>query len=255
MSAPVGPEELHAYVDGRLDAPRRAAVEAHLAAHPDAAARVEEWRRQAAGMRRLFDPVLDEPVPPRLLRRPGRRSEAPAFRPALLRQAAAVLWLCIGMALGWVAHERLVPAPAAAPVVARAAIGAHLVYAAEVRHPVEVGADQSDHLFTWLSNRLGGPVRAPSLEAAGWTLVGGRLLPSDSGPAGQFMYQNGAGERLTLYVARTAGGQETAFRSMRAQGVGAVWWLDRGFAFALAGQADHQALQRAAHLAYQGLAG
>ena len=66
---PVGEDELHAYVDGALPPARMARVEAWLAANPAAAARVQEWRRQTDSFHRLFDPVLDEPMPERL--RPG----------------------------------------------------------------------------------------------------------------------------------------------------------------------------------------
>lgn len=252
---PVQLEDLHAYVDGQLPPTRRAAVEAHLAANPDDARRVDTYRRQTEEIRRLFEPVLSEPVPQRLLRRRAK-AEAATARPRLsfLRQAAAILWLAIGAWTGWVAHERLAPVPgAAAPVMASAAMDAHRVYAVEVRHPVEVAADQSDHLFTWLSNRLGGDVRAPSLETAGYRLIGGRLLPSDKGPAAQFMYENAGGERLSLYIARSPGNRETAFRYSEGGGMAAVWWVDGDFGFVLTGHADHQLLQRAAHLAYDGM--
>ena len=47
--------ELHAYVDGELPADRRKAVEAWLALHPDDAARVDAWRRQAEEIRAGLD--------------------------------------------------------------------------------------------------------------------------------------------------------------------------------------------------------
>src|SRR5947208_2852344 len=59
-------DELHAYVDGELPPDRRAAVEAWLARNPDDAARVAEWRAQAAAIRARYGGVLSEPVPPRL---------------------------------------------------------------------------------------------------------------------------------------------------------------------------------------------
>lgn len=63
---PVTPEELLAHADGRLPESRRSAVEAHLAAHPEAAAEVEHWRRQNDALHALFDGVAEEPVPARL---------------------------------------------------------------------------------------------------------------------------------------------------------------------------------------------
>ena len=56
------------------------------------------------------------------------------------------------------------------------ALGAHTVFVPEVRHPVEVKADEA-HLVRWLAKRVGADVRAPALGSMGWQLMGGRLLP------------------------------------------------------------------------------
>jgi anti-sigma factor RsiW len=63
MNAPVTEAELHAWVDGQLAPARRAAVDAYLSQHPAEAARLQAYRAQNAGLRALFQPVLDEPVP------------------------------------------------------------------------------------------------------------------------------------------------------------------------------------------------
>ena len=60
---PVTEAELHAYVDGVLPASRSDAMAAHLADHPEDAARVAAYREQIAALRREYDPVLSEPVP------------------------------------------------------------------------------------------------------------------------------------------------------------------------------------------------
>lgn len=41
---------------------------------------------------------------------------------------------------------------------------AYLIYASEVRHPVEVGAGEQQHLATWLGKRLGYPFAIPDLS-------------------------------------------------------------------------------------------
>jgi anti-sigma factor RsiW len=58
----------------------------------------------------------------------------------------------------------------------RAAI-AHAVYSPDQRRPVEVGADHEDQLVTWLSKRMGAPMKPPHVQALGYPLDGGRLLP------------------------------------------------------------------------------
>jgi anti-sigma factor RsiW len=223
--------DLMALVDGRLADDRRAMVDVAVAEDPTLAERLEAYRAQSAGLRAAFDPVLDEPVPTRLLdaTRPRRR-RAWAI-------AAGLLWALLGGIGGWAISEVYGPGAAAPraeePLPLRAAI-AHAVYSPEVRHPVEVGADQQAHLVAWLSKRLGAQVRAPNLESVGYRLMGGRLLPGESGPVAQFMYQCEKGTRVTLYL-RTEGTDqgETAFRYADEGNVHVFYWIDRNMGYAL----------------------
>ncbi|MDH3738957.1 MAG: anti-sigma factor, partial [Alphaproteobacteria bacterium] len=59
----IGEGELHALVDGELDAARHAEVEAWLSENPEAARRVARYRAQNAGMHALYDGVLQEELP------------------------------------------------------------------------------------------------------------------------------------------------------------------------------------------------
>lgn len=59
-------EELMAYVDGELDAGRRAAVEAAIAADPELAQRIAGHRALRDRLQSAFGGTLDEPVPARL---------------------------------------------------------------------------------------------------------------------------------------------------------------------------------------------
>jgi anti-sigma factor RsiW len=227
--------ELHSYADGRVDPEQKVAIERWLAEHPDDAERVDAYRRLGESLRALYDPVLEENVPGRLMRSAGARRPWVGF-------ARAAAWLAIGLGVGalagWQLHEWRTPLPMAtdsAAVMARRAALAHATYSPEVRHPVEVGADQEQHLVTWLSKRLGTKVRAPRLDEVGMTLVGGRLLPGESGPVAQFMYQTPAGRRITLYVrAEARGHRETAFRYARENNVSVFYWIDGDCGYALA---------------------
>ena len=60
-------ERLFAYVDGELDAADRAAFEAEMAADPQLAAEVALHQSLADRVSAAYAPVLDEPVPPRLV--------------------------------------------------------------------------------------------------------------------------------------------------------------------------------------------
>jgi len=229
--APITEPDLQAYADGRLDPQRRLAVEAWLAARPEEAERIADYRKLAETLRGAYDPVFDETLPRRF-----RPRKTPWRRVAL-----AAGWMLLGIAIGAVAGwEMRDMRPAAVPVgdtgtlMARRAAVAHATYSPEVRHPVEVGADQEAHLVAWLSKRLGSPVRAPKLEDVGYSLVGGRLLPGDNGPVAHFMYQCSRGTRVTLYVrTEVSGNRETAFRYAEEGKVRVFYWVDRKLGYAI----------------------
>ena len=249
-SRPISDEQLHAYADGRLDAADRMIVANWLADRPELHERVGAWREQTALLHHRFDPVLQEDVPLRLA---DAVRNAP--RSAVLRIAAVVAWLAIGGIGGFVARDNFTEiGNLEIATLPHAAAIAHVVYAPEVRHPVEVTADQEQHLVTWLSKRLGTSVKAPTLRNDGYELVGGRLLPGDAGPVAQFMYEDGRGQRLTLYV-RTdaASNRETAFRFAQEGKVGVFYWLDGKLGYALSGELDKPDLMRVADSVYRQL--
>src|SRR3546814_20591799 len=62
----------------------------------------------------------------------------------------------------------------------------------------------------------------------GYRLVGGRLLPAGDGVAGQFMYENPGGLRLTLFLVSGPARDETAFRYVEETGVSVFYWRDAG---------------------------
>ena len=137
---------------------------------------------------------------------------------------------------------------------ARRAAMAHAVYSPEVRHPVEVGAAEQDHLVRWLSKRLGANIKAPLLQALGYELVGGRLLPGENGPVAHFMYQDGRGQRLTLYVSTRKGDpRDTAFRFSQEGRVAVFYWIDANLGYALSSELDKATLLKVATSVYQQL--
>lgn len=247
MSA-ITEDMLHAYVDGRLDPARHAEVEAYLNAHPQAAEKVTAYRKQNEMLHAVFDPTLNEPLPAVL-----RRGTAPP-RPQWLRYAAMLGTLALGITLGYLGRGSL-NAPAVSPLALyKQAAFAHVAFAPEVLHPVEVSAQQETHLVNWLSKRLGASVHAPHLAAAGFDLMGGRLLPDEDRPAAQFMYQDSRGQRLTLYVKREPKNvSATAFRFAKEDGVRVFYWVDRDFGYALSGELPRAELLRVAEVVYKQL--
>ncbi|KAF0223181.1 MAG: transmembrane transcriptional [Rhodospirillaceae bacterium] len=240
MKERMGDDDLHAYLDGEMDDRGRAAMESWLADHPEDAERLRHWQEQKDGLHRLFDPVMDEPLPwalhPTVLRAGLRRQRG---RMAL-RAAAACLLLVVGGCGGWWLHGHTRPMVA----VGNEALAAHLVYVVEQRRPVEVPGSEREQMGIWLSKRLGARMDIPDLTASGFQLVGGRLLPAANGAAALYMYENAGGQRLTLYVRRTTeGGSSDDLRFQGRDGALAGVWSQGPFGCALSGPLPREDLE------------
>jgi anti-sigma factor RsiW len=242
---PVTEVDLHTYVDGGLSESAKAEMEAWLRAHPEDAERVRAYTEQNALLRTLYNAVLEEPVPAALL----------AVHPrAWRRYTAAAAIFALGIGLGWLVRGEFI-VPQMVPVsLARQAATAHVVYAPEVRHPVEVTAGEEAHLVGWLSKRLGTTLKAPKLAPLGYDLVGGRLLSGPQGPVAHFMYQDARGQRLTLYVSRQKGEpRDTAFRFSQEDRVSVFYWVDGNYGYALSGEIKRDQLLQVAEVVYKQL--
>jgi anti-sigma factor RsiW len=252
---PVEEDDLHARIDGQLPHERVEEVDAYLAVHPEEEERFSQYAQQRQALRAALFAQADRAIPSRLrvayLLAQQRRQR---YR-HLAQIAAAIGLIVVGGIGGWAVRDLAgppssLPPGAVARMITADAIAAHRTFSVEVRHPVEVDAGQEAHLIQWLSKRLGRQLIAPDLAAAGFQLMGGRLLPAEDGPAAQFMYENGDRERLTLYLRARVGG-ETAFRYHEEGGVGAFYWSDEGFGYAIAAKADRGLLLHIAQLIYQ----
>ncbi|MBS0540535.1 MAG: anti-sigma factor [Proteobacteria bacterium] len=252
---PIGEDELQAYVDRRLSGERLALVEAHLAAHPDLGQQVAADRRLRDALRGQLEAKANEPVPARLRIANIRAGKRARLGGSLLRIAAVVAIFVAGAGSGWYAATLQNPASmrtASTATVAQGATAAYRTFVVEVAHPVEVDAKQEAHLVQWLSRRLGRPLVAPDLAKFGYRLMGGRLLPADSGQAAQFMYDDQSGKRITVYVRQAEGGNETAFRFQREGDTSSFAWIDQGFGFAVTGMAAREELLPIAEAVYRG---
>ena len=221
-----------------------------------------------AALRDLHREVLTEPVPPALY--------DAAHRLSAMQQGASRGWHWAGMAagvllafgVGWFSHSQMAVQPDASARLARRSVpqefvrqagSAYAVYMPEKRHPVEVAASEQEHLVQWLSKRLGKQLKVPKLDAQGFDLVGGRLLPGDTGARAQFMFQDSQGQRVTLYLgaigsaASTTDTMATQFRFASDGPVPSFYWADQGFAYALSGQVDKATLLALASTVYEQL--
>jgi anti-sigma factor RsiW len=228
-------QALSAYLDDELPSAERDAVAARIAADPASEATVDAYRAQDKALRALF---ADQAEPQIVVMRPRARE----------RYALAACFMVVGIACGLLMHMLLPGLREPQARFAERADIAYAVYAPEQRHAVEVGASQQDHLVTWLSKRLNRSVTIPSLTEYGFQLVGGRLLPGEEGPAAQFMYQNAAGERLTLYMTTaTIRRNDSKIRLLREGPRTTYYWAWDRVGYALSGQIGEAKLQAIAY--------
>jgi anti-sigma factor RsiW len=256
VSRSIEEDDLQAWVDRRLTTKDNEAVEAYFAAHPESRARWSQYAEQREELREAFAGPAEKMMPARLRIARLLAEQRRRRHRRLGRVAAAVALLIAGGIGGWGARD-LLPAltsPASAVLASAVfddAIAAHRTFSVETRHPVEVGANEEAHLVQWLSKRLGHRLIVPDLNALGFQLMGGRLLPADSGPAALFMYEDGKGTRLSCYYLVVDVAGETEFQFREQNGISAFYWVDDGLAYAIAANVPRGPLLKIAEIVYQ----
>ena len=242
---PVGPEELSAYLDGELEDARRLAVERHLADHPEAAARLTDYRRRDKALRLAFAELGTDQVQHLTARvRQASARGNDRFRLAL---AAAVLGVILGAAGWWYKSASLEDRTLAS--LAREAVTAHILYAGRGgRGPL--AAEDRERVSARLSALLGAGVKAPDLSMLGFRLVELRELPADSGPAALLVYRDADGRDVSCYFKRLADNRETGFTEKAADETNVVYRLYEHLGYAVVGALPASTLQQIAEVGY-----
>lgn len=235
-------DELHAYVDGRLDTVRRAELEAWLHDHPETAMMVDAWKRDADALRAIWandgvhtaNPALDPPRIRRALQRQRRARMGMA--------AACVLALGLGGAAGWQLREARLASEH--PPMADA-VAAYRLFAAEAM-PAAFDLRDRDTLQTWLRTHFGAAGDVPDLQSQGFRLSNGHLLSTPEGAAAMLVYQGRDGARIGLYLrprtARLTKGERQDGRLL------AQYWAEGDTAFALVAPATQARVREIAPL-------
>jgi anti-sigma factor RsiW len=225
-----------------------------------------------AALRDLHREVLAEPVPPALMDSALRLSRLQQRTASARHWGGMAAGIVLAFSVGWLSHSQLGMGSDSSTGLAKVSVEhefvrqagfAYSVYMPEKRHPVEVAAAEQEHLVQWLSKRVGRPLKIPKLEALGFELVGGRLLPGDGGARAQFMFQNNQSQRITLYLGamkptsanqNSKDSQDTQATQFRFEPNGPVpsfYWAEEGFGYALSGPVDKATLMALADAVYQ----
>jgi len=252
---PITEDDLHAYADAQLSNGELARVEAWLKDHPDDAEKVRQWQAQNCMIQTMFEPYrTPKPGDAEVFASKSDNDPAPASSPWRIRGLQVAAGICL-FALGAVAgHYTPFGAPTEAPEDAslhQEANSAFLIYTPEVRHPVEVKADEKDHLVKWLSKKLGHQLAAPDLSARGFSLVGGRLVPVNGKAGALMMYEDAGGKRLTILVGQSEADAITSFRFASEGPVETFYWVDEKLSYAVTGEIPRDLLRRVADDCYR----
>jgi len=222
----INEDTLLAYADGELDAATRAQVEAAIAADPALARRVQQHQALRGMLSAAYDPVLDEPIPSRLLaaaQAPAQgaavvdlASERAARKPATLRRSWSwTEWGAMAACLmvGLFAGRGLLLSPPGEDIVNRGgqwvaggslaqSLSSQLASVEPADAPVKIGLSflsrGNEYCRTFLlrsDNTAGLACR----QGDGWRL---RVLAQDGAPAGDASRMRMAASPLPAAVLR-----------------------------------------------------
>lgn len=203
-----------------------------LQANPALARRAREHAEMQRQLRQRYDPVLDEPVPPRLLAG-GRRVSVRwpirfGFAATLVLAAGLVWWL-------QTTHSGTPPVPMFSQRVATVAQNRQAP-------PVERPVSQIRPTAT-------ASIHHPDLSLRGYSLRSRHVVPGGAEPVVEFLYSNRQGVRVRIYAQVRHPQPTHAPQVVTENGVSLAQWQHDGVNYALVGDLPRQSLARLAQTA------
>jgi anti-sigma factor (TIGR02949 family) len=233
---------IHALIDGELDARHARDVEAHVAACPACADKLQAFQtmREAIAAANLKEAApaslrsrLDAALPPHVVRADGA-SQSRSFSRSALRSS----WRSFfgGMAIG-TALSAAVAASLVIAVVrndqqqetASEIVSAHL-RSLQPGHLTDVETSDQHTVKPWFNGKLDVAPPVIDLTAQGFTLVGGRLDYINGEPAGSIVYRRRQ-HIINLFVTRHLDTEHGAAKIVTVQGFNIRHWTADGLDF------------------------
>lgn len=250
--------KLSAYLDGELDPTEACEIEELLDRDPEVQQQLEAFIHAQAEAQDYFDAQLTHPVSLPLTKQihdtPEPRVMAPTsantpLRPVWAAMAASLVALAIGGASGYYYKDRITPVQTNGWLSDIADY--HDVYASQTRHLVEVGADEADHIETWLGKTVGASFSIPDLTDFGLTFEGGRLLVANGKPVAQLMYRQADGTVIALCLQRSnsPSDSQSPFEEQTIKGFDFVSWTAKGADYVVIGPTGQPDLKAVANQA------
>lgn len=243
--------DLHAYIDGLLDAHRTRKVEDYLNRHPEKAAEIQDYMEYNRLLRKAFDRDDNAHVPQRLLsvlHRPVRN-----IWPAV-GKAAAIIALCVLSAGGgWMGAYSTNAAISKEDGIVRnflhqVALNTAPPFDTMPVETLEVSTKTQTDPLNWLTQKVALEMQAPNLAQAGYTLEGRRLVTRGQQEFVELAYTNSSGDDIKLYMKTRWEKDAPTVGFAQKEGRSIAYWQEGPLVYALTGS---QALdqQRAAQIA------
>jgi len=226
---------IHALIDGELDAGHARDIEAHVAACPACAEKLEAFRglREAiavanlketapASLRSRIEAALPRPaapvIAPRKFARPSRRAFFGGFAAGAALSGALAASLVLTVFRN---DER--------QIVADEVVSAH-VRSLQAGHLMDVETSDQHTVKPWFNGKLDVAPPVIDLTAQGFTLLGGRLDYVDGEPVAAIVYQRRK-HVINLFVAQRLGSRLGGTKSETIQGYNVRHWTEQGLDF------------------------
>lgn len=228
--------DLHAYVDGQLDAERRQWIEAWLASHPQDARRVEGWKQDAQNLRaalanRALSPSSLALEPAHIRQRLRAR-----HRSRLAIAATLLVALGVGSLGGWQARDMTL-AEHEKPM--GDAVQAYRLFAAN-GSAAQLDTRDGESVLGWLGRYLENASLPADLDRLGLRSVGARLLATEQGAAALVIYEDAQGHRLSFFIRPPGAGRHLLPHGQRLDGeLITRYWSQGDYNYALISRSDN----------------
>lgn len=250
MTEQLDDSTLVAYVDGELAPDRTRAVERALAHDPEARLTVRRLRETGALLRAACSEARFQAEVPNGVRHLAHGSSARVLRRARAVAAALALALVVATAsvylitAGW-GPGRTDEERSGVEDVAEEVAAYHLVYSHETKHLVEVPAEQTPEIETWLGGRLNRALQVPDLTGHGLRFAGARLLVVNEQPVAQLVYTRAQGAPIAVCIT-FSDPTATPLDVSRRHGLNVGTWSAAGYLYVVVGALPETHLRRIA---------
>jgi anti-sigma factor RsiW len=246
MSDNFNDSDLHAFIDGALEAGEAEAVAARVLADPVLAARVAGFRADKQMLKMIYGPLADRPIPEQWLALARGHRTRPALSWRMVGSIAAVLLVALMATFGYRASQTT----GGSGEIVAAALAARQTNSAQTI-AVSSTADAARYAGA-VSGAIALRVNVPDLGKMGYRLTAIRLYPkAPGGSAAELLYRDPQDRLFTLYLRRSDG--SARFDQFERTGLRVCIWQDDRLGMVMAGNVSTAAMQRLASLAYTGL--